>query len=128
MRPVVDDPHGYIEVSTNPQQLAFCCSMPQKSPNSKRLRGSSMPDFTALRRTMVDGQVRTNDVTDRRLLAAMLDLPRERFVRQQKVGLAYLDLDIPVSEPGRPARWLLKPMVLAKLLHAAEIGESDRVL
>lgn len=77
---------------------------------------------------MVDGQVRTSDVTDRRLLAAMFELPRERFVHPQKVELAYLDLDIPVSEPGRPVRWLLKPMVLAKLLQAAEIGETDRVL
>ena len=38
-----------------------------------------MTDFAALRRMMVDGQVRTADVTDLRLLAAMLELPRERF-------------------------------------------------
>jgi protein-L-isoaspartate(D-aspartate) O-methyltransferase len=87
-----------------------------------------MPDFSALRRTMVDTQVRTSDVTDKRLLAAMLDLPRERFVPPQKADLAYLDLDIPVSEPGRPRRWMLKPMVLAKLLQAAEAGEIDHVL
>jgi protein-L-isoaspartate(D-aspartate) O-methyltransferase len=87
-----------------------------------------MPDFSALRRMMVDGQVRTSDVTERRLLAAMLELPRERFVPAQKMELAYLDLDIQVSESGNPARWLLKPMVLAKLLQAAEIAETDHVL
>ena len=46
---------------------------------------------------MVDTQVRTSDVTDLRLVAAMLDLPRERFVPQDKMAIAYLDLDIPVT-------------------------------
>jgi protein-L-isoaspartate(D-aspartate) O-methyltransferase len=87
-----------------------------------------MTDTAAVRRTMVDGQVRTVDVTDRRLLAAMLDLPRERFFPADKAALAYLDLDGCVSGGGAPARWLLKPMVLAKLIQAAEIGERDRVL
>jgi protein-L-isoaspartate(D-aspartate) O-methyltransferase len=87
-----------------------------------------MPDFAALRRTMVEGQVRTSDVTDLRLISAMQELPRERFVPQNKVELAYLDLDIPVGEAGRPVRRLLKPMVLAKLVQAADIAEADRVL
>ena len=39
-----------------------------------------MTDFAAARRMMVDGQVRTADVTDLRMLAAMLELPRERFL------------------------------------------------
>jgi protein-L-isoaspartate(D-aspartate) O-methyltransferase len=87
-----------------------------------------MMDFSAARRMMVDGQVRTSDVTDRRLIAAMLDVPRERFVPAEKAGLAYMDLDIPVSAPGAAARYLIKPMVLAKLIQAAEIGEGDAVL
>ena len=86
-----------------------------------------MSDFAAARRMMVDGQVRTADVTDKRLLAAMLELPRERFVPEEKEALAYLDLDVPVTE-GKPTRRLLKPMVLAKLIQAAEVGEDDRVL
>ena len=87
-----------------------------------------MIDFAALRRTMVDGQVRTADVTELRLLAAMLGVPRERFVPAEKAALAYLDLDVPVSEPGRPVRWLLKPMVVAKLIQAANISDTDHVL
>ena len=39
-----------------------------------------MVDFAQARRTMVDGQVRTSDVTDLRLIAAMLAVPRELFV------------------------------------------------
>jgi protein-L-isoaspartate(D-aspartate) O-methyltransferase len=87
-----------------------------------------MIDFTVARRMMVDGQVRTADVTDLRLLAAMLQLPRERFFPDDKTALAYLDLDVAVSAPGRPVRRLLKPMVLAKLLNAAAIAPTDRVL
>jgi protein-L-isoaspartate(D-aspartate) O-methyltransferase len=87
-----------------------------------------MTDFAAARRMMVDGQVRTADVTDLRILTAMLELPRERFFPDDKAALAYLDLDATVSAPGRPVRRLLKPMVLAKLIHAAAVAPTDRVL
>jgi protein-L-isoaspartate(D-aspartate) O-methyltransferase len=89
-----------------------------------------MTDFAAARRMMVDGQVRTSDVTDPRIIAAMLELPRERFVPAAYADLAYLDFDVPVTqaERGKPARRLLKPMVLAKLVQAAEVGASDHVL
>ncbi len=87
-----------------------------------------MFDFAAARRIMVDSQIRTADVTDKRLLAAVLDLPRERFLPRRSAELAYLDLDVPVNEPGRPVRKVLKPAVLAKLLQTAAIIEQDRVL
>jgi protein-L-isoaspartate(D-aspartate) O-methyltransferase len=88
-----------------------------------------MLDFATARRMMVDGQVRTADVTDPRLIEAMLDVPRERFVPPTKSQLAYLDLDVPLAEvQGRSSRRMLKPMVLAKLLQAAELVETDRVL
>jgi len=89
-----------------------------------------MMDFAAARRIMVDSQVRTSDVTDMRLVAAMLAVPRERFVPAGQADLAYLDFDVPVSapQPGGSARRLLKPMVLAKLLQAAGVAEGDLVL
>ena len=85
-----------------------------------------MTDFAAARRNMVDGQVRTADVTDPRILSAMLEIPRENFVPSASTALAYLDLDLPVGESG--TRRLLKPMVLAKLIHALDLASSDRVL
>jgi protein-L-isoaspartate(D-aspartate) O-methyltransferase len=89
-----------------------------------------MIDFAAARRMMVEGQVRTADVTDLRIIAAMLDLPREKFVPAEKAGLAYLDLDVPVFAAADRAatRCLLKPMVLAKLIQAADIAAGDSVL
>jgi protein-L-isoaspartate(D-aspartate) O-methyltransferase len=87
----------------------------------------AMTDFAAARRHMVDGQVRTQDVTDLRITTAMLDVPRERFVPPEKAGLAYLDLDVPLS--AAPAtRRLLKPMVLAKLIQEASPAGNERVL
>src|SRR5258708_37313149 len=90
----------------------------------------TMIDFVAARRIMVDSQVRTSDVTDLRLIAAMLALPRERFLPAEQADLAYLDCDIPAEagEAGKPVRRLLKPMVLAKLLQAAEIADGGHVL
>ena len=87
-----------------------------------------MSGFATARLKMVDGQVRTSDVTDRRILDAMLTLPRERFVPDDKQALAYLDLDLDVSDGGSAKRYLIKPMLTAKLLQAAEISASDKVL
>ena len=84
-----------------------------------------MTDFAAARRNMVDGQVRTADVTDLRIISAMLEVPREAFVAPAMAGLAYLDLDVPV---GEGARRLIKPMVLAKLIQALDLAGTDRVL
>jgi len=89
-----------------------------------------MLDFAAARRMMVDSQLRTSDVTEPRLIAAMLALPRERFLPPEGAALAYLDIDVPVTavRAGKPVRSLLKPMVLARLIQAAEITEGDHVL
>jgi protein-L-isoaspartate(D-aspartate) O-methyltransferase len=85
-----------------------------------------MVDFAQARRTMVDSQVRPSDVTDLKLIAAMLDVAREQFVPAARRAIAYLDIDVPVGDKG--ARALLKPMVLARLLQAAGIREGDHVL
>jgi protein-L-isoaspartate(D-aspartate) O-methyltransferase len=87
-----------------------------------------MTDFAAARRNMVDGQVRTADVTDLRVISAMLEVPREQFVAPALAGLAYLDFDVPVGGGDKPARRLIKPMVLAKLIQAADLKATDRVL
>ena len=87
-----------------------------------------MSGFATARQKMVDGQVRPSDVTDIRIIDAMLAVPREAFVPENKQALAYLDLDLDVSEGGAAKRFLIKPVVLAKMLQAAEIKETDRVL
>ncbi|WP_249779696.1 protein-L-isoaspartate O-methyltransferase family protein [Bradyrhizobium sediminis] len=84
--------------------------------------------FSTARQKMVDGQVRPSDVTDIRILDAMLAVPREAFVPQNQRALAYLDLDLDVGEGPSAKRFLIKPVVTAKMLQAAEIKEGDSVL
>ncbi|MGL4290600.1 MAG: protein-L-isoaspartate O-methyltransferase family protein [Phreatobacter sp.] len=89
-----------------------------------------MIDFARARRTMVDTQIRVNDVTDARIIEALLSVPREAFVPEARRELAYIDDDVAVNEAanGRPARYLIELMVLAKMVHAAAIGPDDAVL
>src|ERR1700757_1278726 len=87
-----------------------------------------MSGFSTARQKMVDGQVRPSDVTDLRILDAMLAVPREAFVPESQRALAYLDLDLDVGKAGAAKRFLIKPVVIAKMLQAAEIGETDSVL
>ena len=87
-----------------------------------------MSGFSTARQKMVDGQVRPSDVTDSRIIDAMLEVPREAFVPADKQQLAYLDIDIDVGAAGGPKRYLIKPAVTAKLLQAAEITAGDKAL
>ncbi|TIV98865.1 MAG: protein-L-isoaspartate O-methyltransferase, partial [Mesorhizobium sp.] len=75
-------------------------------------------DFSERRVKMVDGQVRTTDVTSAPLIEAMLSVPREAFVGAGQQDLAYIDEDIRVSGGvnGGGARYMMEPSPLAKLL------------
>lgn len=81
-------------------------------------------DFALARQKMVDGQVRPNKVTDPRIIAAMRELPRERFLPPDLAMLAYVDEDIPL--PG--GRALTEPMVIARLVQALALRQGERVL
>lgn len=83
-----------------------------------------MADFAAARHNMVDSQIRTNKVTDPAIIGAMEEIPRERFVDRSIQGVAYLDEDLPIGG----GRYLLEPMVLARLLQTLEIKPGDVVL
>lgn len=83
-----------------------------------------MIDFGAARLTMVDNQLRTNKVTDLSVLDAFLAVPRERFVPPALSAAAYVDDDLPLGD----GRFLMEPMVLARLLQLAAITRDDAVL
>ena len=86
-----------------------------------------MIDFERARATMVRSQLRTDKVTDRRILSAFAALPRERFVPEAKRELAYSDASLEVwpSIDGAPARFLLPPVVLGRLIQLAAV-EAER--
>ncbi|KAA5602022.1 protein-L-isoaspartate O-methyltransferase family protein [Blastochloris sulfoviridis] len=85
-----------------------------------------MIDFVTLRRNMVNGQVRTNGVTDPALIAALLEIPREAFVPESQRALAYRDDDLPIGGVG--PRYLLEPLTLARMIQALGLQPGDRVL
>src|SRR5579863_517402 len=83
-----------------------------------------MIDYAAARLNMVEGQLRTNKVTDAAVLDAFLAIPRERFVPPTLRGIAYVDDDIPLGGE----RSLIEPLVLARLLQLAAIAPSEKIL
>ena len=87
-------------------------------------------DFQAARRAMVDGQLRTSEVNHPGLIAAMLDIPREVFLPGDQTALAYLDRDLMIADATatEPARYLMKPAVLARLIQAADPAQHERAL
>lgn len=84
-------------------------------------------DFETQRKNMVESQVRPSDVTDRRIIRAMLAIPRESFVPAPTQSLAYMDAHVPVAAGPKP-RVMLAPRTFAKLVQMAEIDEDAAVL
>jgi protein-L-isoaspartate(D-aspartate) O-methyltransferase len=80
--------------------------------------------FETMRQAMVASQLRTNSVSDPRVVAAMARVPRERFVPDSRRQLAYVDIAVPVAE----GRALCPPMVLGRLLTEARPRPSDHAL
>lgn len=83
-----------------------------------------MFDYHSARETMLDSQIRTNDVTDRNVQAAFGAVPREKFVPEHKMALAYGDTNVDLGGD----RWLVRPRDFSKMIAAADIQKSDVVL
>ena len=84
-----------------------------------------MTDFAALRQRMVDNQLRTSEVTDRRVIAAFLELPRERFAEAAERPFAYTDRELKVADSA-PERTMMVPVTLARLIQALLDAGDDR--
>jgi protein-L-isoaspartate(D-aspartate) O-methyltransferase len=83
-----------------------------------------MTDYESARKNMLEGQVRTNDVSDQKLQAAIMDVPRERFVATARRSLAYSDDSIEITDE----RYLMRPRAFSKLMQAARVSGSDMAL
>jgi len=81
-------------------------------------------DYALSRSNMIEGQIKTNRVADPYVLDAMGAVPREVFVPTSKKGVAYIDDALEVGN----GRFVLEPMVLARMLETAELNENDIVL
>lgn len=83
-----------------------------------------MIDYASARLHMVDSQLRTNRVTNEGLLEAFSSVPRERFVPEDRDGIAYIDEDVAIGHD----RYLMEPMVLGRLLEAVRPRRGDVAL
>jgi protein-L-isoaspartate(D-aspartate) O-methyltransferase len=80
--------------------------------------------FEPMRRAMVASQLRTTGVNDPRVVEAMGEVPRERFVPRERLALAYADALVPLV----PGRALNPPMALGRLLTEARLRGHERAL
>lgn len=80
--------------------------------------------YAEARQNMVDNQLRANKVVDDDLIAIMGRLPREAFVPERLKGIAYVDEDVALGG----GRYLMEPMVLARLIQAAAVRPGDKAL
>ena len=83
-----------------------------------------MTEFGAARAHMIESQLRPNKVIDARVLDAFGGIRRELFVPDHLRVVAYIDEDLPLGG----GRYLMEPMVVARLLQAAQIERTDKVL
>ncbi len=73
---------------------------------------------------MLESQIRPNKVIDELVLSAFLEIPRELFVQKSMRDIAYIDEDLPLSN----GRYLIEPMVLARMVQSLELKVSDNVM
>jgi protein-L-isoaspartate(D-aspartate) O-methyltransferase len=83
-----------------------------------------MADFSKARQNMVDCQLRTNKVVDEALVTRFETVPRELFVEETVRSVAYVDEDVAIGN----GRYLIAPMVLAKILQELAVSPGEIVL
>ena len=81
-------------------------------------------NFDHMRRAMIANLLRTTGTNDPRVLAAFGEVPRERFVPQGRLPLAYADALVPL----KPGRDMNNPLALGRLLTEAAVRPGERAL
>ncbi|MPT47086.1 MAG: protein-L-isoaspartate O-methyltransferase [Sphingobium sp.] len=81
-------------------------------------------NFAEARRAMVTSQLRTSDVNDSAVVAAMLHLAREEFLPQNLRGGAYIDRPLPLGN----GRAINPPLATGRILEEAQIVAGEKVL
>lgn len=73
---------------------------------------------------MIEQQIRTWEVLDPVVLAVLDAVPREKFVAESQVGLAFADVELPIGE----GQTMLSPKLEGRILQALNIKKTDKVL
>jgi protein-L-isoaspartate(D-aspartate) O-methyltransferase len=86
-----------------------------------------MTDFAVLRERMVDNQIRPGAVTDHAVIRAFLEIPRELFTDPAERAFAYADREVKMSASA-PARRMMAPVLLARLLQGLQLEDSAKLM
>lgn len=81
-------------------------------------------DVEQIRFNMVEQQVRPWEVTNARVLSALTEVPRERYVPPQHRGLAFADVALPLAH----GEFMMKPVLEGRVLQSVDVQEGDSVL
>ena len=81
-------------------------------------------DYIIARKNMVNCQLKPNKVTDKNILNAFLDVPRELFVKKNQANYSYLDDNLLIANK----RYLINPVTLARLIQALKLNKSQTIL
>ena len=86
-------------------------------------------DIEQARFNMIEQQIRTWDVLDQDVLGALALVKREDFVPPAYRGMAFADVEIPLTLDGRPTgESMLTPKVEARLLQALGVRRHESAL
>lgn len=81
-------------------------------------------EFIEMRREMVKTQIEARGVKDKRVLNAMLDVPRHRFVPAGYRNLAYTDQPLPIGE----GQTISQPYIVAMMTELSRLKGGEKVL
>ncbi len=81
-------------------------------------------NFSEARKNMVECQLRTNGITNQKIVQAFMTIPREDYYPAHLASCAYLDEDVCIAND----RWALEPLVEARMMSAAQLAPTDVVL
>jgi protein-L-isoaspartate(D-aspartate) O-methyltransferase len=85
---------------------------------------TTMTDYAREREAMVDRQLKRRGITDKAILDAFLEVPREAFVSPEYAHLAYGDHPLPI-EAGQT---ISQPYIVGLMIEAARVEQGDTVL
>ena len=85
-------------------------------------------DVEKARFNMIEQQIRPWDVADSEVLGLLSSVKREDFVPAAYRGVAFADLDVPLSRPAVEGQCMLAPKVQARMLQDAAVESTDHVL
>jgi len=85
---------------------------------------TTMTDYAAEREAMVERQLKRRGITEKLILDAFLEVPREAFVGAEHAHLAYGDHPLPIEAN----QTISQPYIVALMIQAAGVGLRDKVL